>query len=146
MIPEAQIDALAAFIEELVFLSKSVEAQRPNQGLDLSFQEMQVVVALGRAGPRRMTDLAQSIGASVSNTTPVVERLVTKGVAARHRTESDRRVVMVGLTEAGQKELGNSREAKRRMGQKLLAPLNNQERAQLLKLIGRIGEQLAGRR
>jgi len=86
-------------------------------------------------GPRRMSELADVVEISSASLTGIVDRLEDRGLARRVRSDEDRRVVTVELTEAGRAEMvASNREFAARV-RTLLEPLSEQERAQLLALL-----------
>ena len=58
-----------------------------------------------------MTHLAESLGVPLSTATHTVDRLVAKGLVERNRSEEDRRVVEVQMSEYGRKLQENFRES-----------------------------------
>ncbi len=69
---------------------------------DLSITEIHHMTAIGSMQSKSMTNLATSLLISVSTLTTSMNRLVKKGYVTRLRSEEDRRVVMVSLTEKGE--------------------------------------------
>ena len=69
--------------------------------IDLSCQELRVVERLGDAGPHMMRELAEFLLLAVNSVTSTVDNLEKKGLVVRQRSQEDRRVVHVELTEAG---------------------------------------------
>ena len=70
----------------------------------LTSQELKAISFLGRSGPQKMRDLADHLMLAVSSTTALTDNLEAKGMVQRERSTEDRRVVQVGLTEAGRLE------------------------------------------
>ena len=68
---------------------------------DLSPSEMHTLVAIGRHAPKTMSTVAAELLINVSTLSIGVNKLVKKGFVQRIRTEEDRRVVMISLTEKG---------------------------------------------
>jgi len=86
------------------------------------------------SGPRRMSDLAQIARTSQASLTGIVGRLEERGFVVRVRSEQDRRVVDVELTEAGHAEARRVNvDIASRLGP-LLEPLDPDERIELLRL------------
>lgn len=77
--------------------------------LDLSFSksELFALLLVDRHGEIIMSQVADFINVPMSTATGIAERLVKKGYLKRERSESDRRIVVVKLTENG-KELISS--------------------------------------
>jgi len=78
-----------------------VRAYRPQLGeLGLTYPQYLVMLALWQDGVTAVHDLAARLQLSSSAVTPLVDRLEAAGFVTRARA-ADRRVVLVGLTEAG---------------------------------------------
>ena len=93
----------------------------------------------------RMSDLAQQIGLSESSVTRMVDRLAAGGLVERGTSPTDRRCVTAGLTKQGRATLQRIRTARREFLQEILVPLPPDERAELVRLFGRVAEELRGR-
>lgn len=88
------------------------------EGLDMTIPQIRTLVLLERVGPRRMGNIAISLGRALSAATTIVDRLVEKGLVDRVSDPNDRRVVICKLTDAGEEAI------KRfwRIGQERLEP------------------------
>ena len=81
-------------------------SQKPERKADdvpMTRQEIRVLIALAETDNSRMGDLAARLVCSVSSLTAIMDRLVAKGLVARHPSETDRRVVLVALTPEGRR-------------------------------------------
>src|SRR5262249_44109481 len=56
---------------------------------------------LGAEGPRMMREVSEFLTVAVNSVTSIVDNLERKGLVRRRRSEEDRRVVRVELTDAG---------------------------------------------
>src|SRR5436189_1017538 len=72
------------------------------QEFELAPQQMIALRMLG-AGPRKMSDLAQSLFCDNSNVTGIVDRLEERGLVRREAAEGDRRVKLLVLTKEGER-------------------------------------------
>jgi|SRR5829696_2969559 len=72
------------------------------QEFDLAPQQMIALRMLG-AGPRKMSELAQSLFCDNSNVTGIVDRLEERGLLRRQAAEGDRRVKLLVLTKEGER-------------------------------------------
>jgi DNA-binding MarR family transcriptional regulator len=72
------------------------------QEFDLAPQQMIALRMLG-AGPRKMSDLAQSLFCDNSNVTGIVDRLEERKLVRREAAERDRRVKLLVLTKEGER-------------------------------------------
>jgi DNA-binding MarR family transcriptional regulator len=71
----------------------------PHVGLNC--QELRVVERLGDGGPAKMRELAEHLKLAANSVTTLVDHLEQRGVVRRNRSDEDRRVVMVELTDHG---------------------------------------------
>lgn len=86
-------------------LQKRVRLDTPSQGL--TFTQLFVLASLHRHGQMRMRDLSERLGLTNSTTSGIVDRLVKMGLVSRNRSEQDRRVVYVALTDVSQRFAGD---------------------------------------
>ena len=68
---------------------------------DITNNDMHVIEAIGIAGGRNMTSVAKDLSVTVGTLTIAINNLVKKGYVERVRSEKDRRVVLVSLTNKG---------------------------------------------
>ena len=92
------------------------------------------VLGVLEGGPRRMGDLADLARTSQASLTGIVDRLEERGLVERIRSAEDRRVVQVGLTDAGRVEVRCARAQTAERLARLLEPLQAEERDELLRL------------
>ncbi|MBO5917301.1 MAG: MarR family transcriptional regulator [Oscillospiraceae bacterium] len=67
---------------------------------DLTFPQAMVLTALGEEGEMPISQLAQCTGSTNSTVSGIVDRLERMGLVKRVRSEQDRRVIYVALTES----------------------------------------------
>jgi len=80
--------------------------------LDLSFSKSELLALLfvDRYEEIIMSRVAEYINVSMSTATGIVERLVKKGYLQRKRSEADRRIVVVKLTDNGESLINEIKE------------------------------------
>jgi len=114
---------------------------------DLSTQELRLLEHLGDRGPRMMRELAEFLLLAVNSVTSTVDNMEAKGLVRRKRSEEDRRVIEVELTEHGRAVYADAVQAKLRFLRCLLAALTEEEQEiymVLMRKIARAGQtQLA---
>lgn len=69
---------------------------------DITTNDMHIIEAVGLKGHRNMSAVAQQLGITVGTLTITINRLVKKGYVIRQRSEKDKRVVHLALSEKGQ--------------------------------------------
>jgi DNA-binding MarR family transcriptional regulator len=80
----------------------------------ISLVHLDVLMALEEAGPLSMGHLAEYLDVSVASATGIVSRMVNRGLVVRRHDESDRRVVVVDRSPAGEqifRDIGTRRRA-----------------------------------
>ena len=73
--------------------------------LGVSMAQLHIMFTLQRNGEMTMSQLAEVLNVSLSNATGLIDRLEERGYIARERVSTDRRVVLVRVTPAGEKML-----------------------------------------
>lgn len=107
--------------------------------VDLTIQETRVVELLGSTGGQMMRAVAEHLGVAVNSVTSIADGLERKGLLKRVRSQSDRRVVQVELTEAGLEASRSVLSIKTKFHREMLAALTEEEQAILLVLLRKIG-------
>ncbi len=86
-----------------------------------------------------MRAVAEHLGVAVNSVTSIADGMERKGLLRRVRSESDRRVVHVELTEAGLEASRSVMGMKNKFHRELLAALTEEEQAILLVLLRKVG-------
>jgi DNA-binding MarR family transcriptional regulator len=68
---------------------------------DLSVNEIHTIEAVGMNKPKSMTQVASELYITLSTLTTSINHLVKKGYVERNRSQKDRRVVYIKLTQKG---------------------------------------------
>lgn len=116
---------------------------------DLDGWEFDVLSALRRAGsPYELSpgDLIRDTMVTSGTMTNRVDRLVARGYVSRRPDPSDRRGVIVGLTESGTRSVDSALESLLRREQALLADLSDTDQAELADLLRRLVIAVSPRR
>ena len=108
---------------------------------NLGHQDLRVVKHLGEAGPQMMRSLAEHLGVAVNSMTNLVDNLEHKGLAHRTRSEVDRRVVHVALTDEGKRVFDSAAFAKIQFHRALLSALTDDEQQILIVLFRKISRE-----
>jgi DNA-binding MarR family transcriptional regulator len=99
--------------------------------LDLTMPQLKVVLLLFTNGPERMSAMASALGVSLATATGVVDRLVEKDMVTREGDPNDRRVVLIRLSDKGEKLIAGLWQLARDNAEVLLRALD-QRQLQLL--------------
>jgi DNA-binding MarR family transcriptional regulator len=134
MSPEASLGSSRARIRaELVaeLLSHPPAAvmrvMRRRPGGAISLVHLHVLIVLDREGVQSMARLAEWLDVSRSSATGIVDRMEERGLVARQRDSSDRRVVRVVITDGGRGVLAALDEDRRKMIGELLDELSDDD-------------------
>jgi len=82
-------------------LYRSLRPAREWLEVDLTMPQMKVLFLLYSDGVARMSQLASSLGVTLSTVTGIVDRLVEQGMVQRQEHPQDRRLVVYRLTSRG---------------------------------------------
>lgn len=105
----------------------------------LTRQEFRLVLALEKKQSCAMGELAERMMLAVSSLTPLVDRLIAKGLVRREHAEGDRRVVLAALTAQGRRLYDQCRRNRLRMARAILGALDEREQDVFLGLVTKIG-------
>jgi len=111
------------------------------QEFELAPQQMIALRMLG-SGPRKMSELAQSLFCDNSNVTGIVDRLEERGLVRREAAKGDRRVKLLVLTKEGE---GMRVEITKRMAEPppAIASLSEKDQRQLRDILKRAVEGIS---
>jgi DNA-binding MarR family transcriptional regulator len=105
--------------------------QRETSGGDELSRTSAAVLHMLCDAPRRVTELAESQAVAQPTMTVLLQRLEARGLLARHRDSSDRRVTNVVITDAGRATLAGRRARRAEALAARLRTLTSDERAAL---------------
>lgn len=129
--------------EILVKLFRNIEyieeqSIRTEEYKDVTTNDMHVIEAIGIDCPRNMTAVAKSLGVTTGTLTISVNSLVKKGFVNRVRSEEDRRVVLVSLSEKGKQAYQHHRRFHEEMIDAIVEQLTEEEKVILEKALGNL--------
>lgn len=93
----------------------------------LSIIQLHVLTVLEGEGPISMSRLADALDVSVASATGIVDRMEQRGLVERRHAETDRRVVLVHATRAGEEIFSELELHRRMMLKEVLSRLTNEE-------------------
>lgn len=109
-----------------------------DEQVPLHRQELRVILTVGEAGVTSMGRMARELAVSVSALTAIADRLVGKGLVRRYRSEQDRRVVLVELTDQGRRIHERRRQGRLRMATAMLRALDDSDQEGFLEFMRKI--------
>ena len=111
---------------------------------DLTNNDMHVIEAIGLGEGNNMSSIARKLNITVGTLTTAVNSLVNKKYAVRRRSEEDRRVVFVSLTEKGERAYRHHEDYHRQMTRAILEKLEAEELPVLVKTLDALTEFFTG--
>lgn len=114
---------------------------------DITNNDMHIIEAIGVEEPRNMSEIAHRLSVTVSTLTTNMNGLERKGYIRRERSQRDKRVVYVILTEKGKKAFYHHRDFHKKMIKAIAKDLSEEEMEILcrcLKNLNKFFEPKAG--
>jgi len=134
----------AALNEVLVGLFRNItsieeKALKIGEYKDLSVNDMHVIEAINIHTPKNMSSVAKMLMVTTGTLTISVNGLVKKGYVDRARSEEDRRVVLISLTEKGCKAFAQHKKFHQSMIESIVKDLDETEQVILEKALRNMG-------
>lgn len=111
---------------------------------DITNNDMHVIEAIGLEGGRNMSSVAKRLNITVGSLTTAINHLVKKQYVDRSRSEEDRRVVLIRLTEKGIAAFKHHAEYHRQMTEAVLEKLDEEDMPVLMKVLDALNEFFRG--
>lgn len=102
---------------------------------DITNNDMHVIDAIGVGTPKNMSTIARELSVTVGTLTIAMNSLVKKGYVMRERSNEDRRVVYISLSEKGKKAYEHHADFHRQMIQGVMEELDEEELEVLVKTL-----------
>lgn len=107
---------------------------------DITNNDMHIIEAVGIEEPRNMSTVASKLMVTVGTLTTAVNSLVKKCYIDRVRSEKDRRIVLLSLTEKGRRAYDHHRRFHEEMIEALTTDLSEEEANVLVKALKNISD------
>lgn len=111
---------------------------------DITNNDMHVIEAIGLGEGNNMSSIAKKLNITVGSLTTAMNSLVNKKYVERHRSEEDRRVVFVKLTDKGVKAYQHHENYHMQMTQVIMEKLTEEEVPVLVKTLDALEEFFTG--
>lgn len=135
-------DILVNLFNEILKLEE--EAIITDEFKDITNNDMHIIEAIGLTGENTMSVVARKMGITAGSLTTAVNGLVNKKYVTRHRSEQDRRVVFLRLTEKGVRAYEHHRDYHRQMTDAVISSLDENEIPVLMKTLNGLTEFFRG--
>ena len=134
------MDSYATFHDVLVRLFNEImdieeRAIITEEFKDITNNDMHVIEAIGISTMKNMSTIARALSVTVGTLTISMNSLVKKGYVVRNRSEKDRRVVYISLTEKGRKAYRHHEEFHKKMIDAMTKDLSQEETQVLVKAL-----------
>jgi len=107
--------------------TKEERAIRTGEYRDLTANDMHVIEAIGMDAVKNMTSVAKELEVTTGTLTISVNGLVKKGYVNRSRSEEDRRVVLISLSDKGVRAYLHHQKFHKKMIDAVLEGLSEEE-------------------
>ena len=130
-------DTLNEILVKLFRNINAIEEQAVKGGAykNMTTNDMHVIEAIGMDEAKNMSTVAKALAVTTGTLTISVNSLVKKGFVDRVRSEKDRRVVLVSLTDKGKKAFRQHAKFHQDMIQAAVTRLNEEEKQVLQKAL-----------
>ena len=135
-------DILVNLFNEILKLEE--EAIITDEFKDITNNDMHIIEAVGLSGENTMSVVAKKLGITAGSLTTSVNSLVNKKYVTRQRSEEDRRVVFLKLTEKGMRAYEHHREYHRQMTEAVIRRLDENEVPVLIKTLTGLSDFFRG--
>lgn len=95
--------------------------------LNLSIAQLKSLLFIAAEGKTNFKKIAEALGVTPPNITGIIDRLVEQGLVSRTENPEDRRIMMLQVTEKGQKLLINLRESRVSFFKQALSRMKQEE-------------------
>jgi DNA-binding MarR family transcriptional regulator len=140
-----QPHALAHFAsawDELVLALRRLQARGALRPGELSLSQYYLLLPLARSGPLALGRLAEAAGVAAPTVTRMIDSLEAEGLVQRSRSPSDRRAIMLQLTDRGRQRMHAKRRFLAHRRKRLYERLDPAERAGAARLLAHLAELL----
>lgn len=114
-------------------------------GSELSFSQYLILQTLLEKEALRMNELALILGVSKANVTGLVDRMVRSRLIERMRSDEDRRVVFVTLTQKGRRTVQRMLNTQRREWRRIMEILRHRDLEIFMNSLDQLAHALAER-
>lgn len=111
----------------------------------ISYARMRLLGALHCRGPQIMSSISEGLGVTRRNVTALVDALEEEGLVRRRPHPTDRRATVIELTDRGAERMSGMYEEHRAAVAELFEELPEEDRRELIRLLGTLGEALRER-
>lgn len=139
------MDIVSTLNEMLVKLFRSINvieerAIRTGEYRDVTANDVHVIEAIGMEEAKNMTSVARALDVTTGTLTIAVNSLVKKGYVDRVRSEEDRRVVLISLSDKGKRAYLHHRKFHDQMIDAVVEELTEEEQQVLERALRKLNK------
>ena len=135
-------DVLVNLFNEILKLEE--EAIITDEFKDITNNDMHIIEAVGLSGENTMSVVAKKLGITAGSLTTSVNSVVNKKYVTRQRSDEDRRVVFLKLTDKGKRAYEHHREYHSQMTEAVISRLDEEEVPVLIKSLTGLSDFFRG--
>lgn len=137
---EQLADELRAAVGDLMRAERRLRSRDPQRPGALSYAQVRALVLLGKSDDEEVTagQLAKAADLTPASVTALLDQLEREGMVERRRSEQDRRLVVVSLTDEGRALLAQKRELWRGCWNDAMADLDDRDIAAAIGVMHRM--------
>lgn len=136
---EAQLRLLEDYMARL---QRAMHLQASGSACGLTVTQTFILRYLDKHGSAKASDIAKMAGLSPGAVTQVCDELVRMGFVDRTRSNDDRRVVHIDITDAGRSELETVKRSRSERMLNLFTGLGAEDTDAFVRIIGRVVEMV----
>ena len=111
---------------------------------DITNNDMHVIEAIGVAGPQTSSAVARRLSVTVGTLTKAIDRLTRNSYVLRERSDEDKRLVLLSLTEKGDRAYFHHQNFHKEMVRSALDGFSDKETGILVKSLGGLVDYFRG--
>lgn len=139
------MDAYATFNQVLVHLFQEIldleaKAIITDEFRDITNNDMHIIEAVGLGSGSNMSTIAKRLRITVGSLTTSMNQLVKKMYVFRERSEEDRRIVNISLTEKGVRAYEHHRDFHEQMTRAAMKELTEEETGVLMRCLNSLSD------
>lgn len=139
------MDAYSTFHETLVNLFNDImeleqKAIITDRFKNITNNDMHIIEAIGDKAAKNMSSIAKTLKVTVGTLTIAINSLVKKGYVNRIRSEKDKRVVLISLSELGKEAYEHHKNFHEKMIRAMIEGLDEQETNTLVKALTNLNQ------
>lgn len=139
------MDAYSTFHETLVNLFNDImeleqKAIITERFKNITNNDMHIIEAIGDKAAKNMSSIAKTLKVTVGTLTIAINSLVKKGYVNRIRSEKDKRVVLISLSELGKEAYEHHKNFHEKMIRAMIEGLDEQETNTLVNALTNLNQ------